>query len=284
MAEPSLRAPVALPVRGDSATADFVREAQHSLFDFQGVSAKSAGNVRLKASVNKATLHQYTQRQAVMPGLPDPDGLRTLAGNIKQHAIENLDYYLEQLKANVEKNGGHVHFAATADDARRIIMGIVERTKSTRVVKSKSMASEEIELAHLMEEKGLDVVETDLGEFIVQIGKDKPSHIVAPIIHLDTAQIADLMCAHFGVEHCVEPKKLAEYARVHLRDKFRRADLGMTGGELPGGGDGARLRGGERGERTAERDDASGDDQPGGDREGGAAAGGSGRHAQVAGA
>jgi L-lactate dehydrogenase complex protein LldF len=94
------------------------------------------------------------------------------------------------------------------------------------------MASEEIELAHLMEEKGIDVVETDLGEFIVQIGKDKPSHIVAPIIHLDTAQIADLMCAHFGVEHCVEPKKLAEYARVHLRDKFRRADLGMTGGNF----------------------------------------------------
>jgi hypothetical protein len=106
MAEPSLRAPVALPVRPDSATADFVQEAQHTLFDFQGVSSKSAGNVRLKASVNKATLHQYTQRQAVMPGLPDAEGLRTLAGEIKQHAIENLDYYLEQLKANVEEKWG----------------------------------------------------------------------------------------------------------------------------------------------------------------------------------
>jgi L-lactate dehydrogenase complex protein LldF len=232
MADPSLRAPVAIPVHPDSATAEFLQEAQHSLFDFHGVSSKASGDVRLKKSVNKATLHQYTQRQQRMPDLPDPDGLRTLAGDIKQHAIEHLDYYLEQLKANVEKNGGHVHFAATADDARRIIMGIVAQTKSKSVVKSKSMASEEIELAHLMEAKGLDVVETDLGEFIVQIGKDKPSHIVAPIIHLDTAQIADLMCKHFGVEHCVEPKKLADYARVHLRDKFRRADLGMTGGNF----------------------------------------------------
>ena len=232
MADPSLRAPVAIPVHPDSATADFVQEAQHTLFDFHGVSSKNAVDVRLKKSVNKATLHQYTQRQQVMPDLPDADGLRTLAGDIKQHAIENLDYYLEQLKANVERNGGHVHFAATGDDARRIIMDIVERSKSKTVVKSKSMASEEIELAHLMEARGIDVVETDLGEFIVQIGKDKPSHIVAPIIHLDTAQIADLMCKHFGVEHCVEPKKLADYARVHLRDKFRRADLGMTGGNF----------------------------------------------------
>ncbi|HEY7119343.1 MAG TPA: LutB/LldF family L-lactate oxidation iron-sulfur protein [Tepidisphaeraceae bacterium] len=228
----SLRAPVAIPVHPHSATADFVQEAQHSLFDFHGVSARNAADVRLKRAVNKATLHQYTQRQAQMPQLPDPDGLRSLAGRIKQHAIENLDYYLEQLKANVEKNGGQVHFAATADDARRIIMDIARRANCHRVVKSKSMASEEIELAHLMEARGMDVVETDLGEFIVQIGKDKPSHIVAPIIHLDTEQIADVMCKHFGVEHCTEPKKLAEYARVHLRDKFRRADLGMTGGNF----------------------------------------------------
>lgn len=236
MAEPSspppLRAPVAIPVHPGSATADFLQEAQNTPFDFQGVSSKNAVNVRLKTSVNKATLHQYTQRQQRMPELPDADGLRTLAGEIKQHAVENLDYYLEQLTANVEKNGGHVHFAATANDARRIIMDLAERAKCHRVVKSKSMASEEIELAHLMEAKGMDVVETDLGEFIVQIGHDKPSHIVAPIIHMDTAQIADVLCKHFGVEHCTEPKKLAEYARVHLRDKFRRADLGMTGGNF----------------------------------------------------
>ena len=194
----SLRAPLAIPVHRDSATAHFVQEAQHSLFDFHGVSSRNAVDERLKRAVNKATLHQYTQRQAVMPDLPDADGLRTLAGRIKQHTIENLDYYLEQLKENVERNGGHVHFAATADDARRIILDIARRANCKRVIKSKSMASEEIELAHTMEAIGMDVVETDLGEFIVQIGKDKPSHIVAPIIHLDTARIAEMMCKHFG--------------------------------------------------------------------------------------
>ena len=125
MAEPSspaaLRAPVAIPVHPGSATADFLAEAQNTPFDFQGVSSKNAVNVRLKTSVNKATLHQYTQRQQRMPELPDADGLRTLAGDIKQHTVEHLDYYLEQFKGNVERNGGHVHLAATAEDARRII-------------------------------------------------------------------------------------------------------------------------------------------------------------------
>src|SRR5258706_2227928 len=122
MPEPSLRAPASIPIQPGSATAEFVDEAQHSLFDFHGVSSKNAVDVRLKKSVNKATLHQYTQRQAIMPDLPDADGLRALAGDIKQHAIENLDYYLEQLKTNVERNGGDVHFAATAGDARRVIL------------------------------------------------------------------------------------------------------------------------------------------------------------------
>src|SRR5258706_5934301 len=150
MSEPSLRAPVAIPVKPGSATAEFVEEAQHSLFDFHGVSSKNAVDVRLKRAVNKATLHQYTQRQAVMPDLPDADGLRTLAGDIKQHAIENLDYYLDQLKTNVERNGGHVHFAATAEDARRIILEIARRADFTRGIKSKAMASEEIEVAPTM--------------------------------------------------------------------------------------------------------------------------------------
>lgn len=221
-----------LPVHPSSATADFIDEAQHSLFDFHGVTSKHAVNARLKKSVNKATLHQYTQRLARMPELPDADGLRTMAGQIKQHTLEHLDYYLEQLTANVEKNGGHVHFAATANDARRLIMEIVEKSNCHRVIKSKSMASEEIELAHLMEARGLDVVETDLGEFIVQIAHDRPSHIVAPIIHMDTAQIAEIFSSYFGTPYCDDPKSLADQARLHLRNKFRRSDLGMTGGNF----------------------------------------------------
>ncbi|HYE19038.1 MAG TPA: LutB/LldF family L-lactate oxidation iron-sulfur protein [Tepidisphaeraceae bacterium] len=204
----------------------------YTAFEFHDLADKNAQDPNLKRAVNKATLHQYTQRQARMTDLPDPDGIRTLAGDIKQHTLDYLDYYLEQLKANVEKNGGHVHFARDATDARRIIMDIADKANCKKVIKSKSMASEEIELAHLMESRGLDVVETDLGEFIIQINHDRPSHIVAPVIHMETKAIADLFCKYFGSEYCENPKSLADQARFHLRDKFRRADLGMTGGNF----------------------------------------------------
>src|SRR5690606_17489948 len=153
-------------------------QAAAAKFDFHTISVKAAGDEQLKASINNAVLRQHIGRQVCLTELPDADKLRTLAGNIKQHAIENLDYYLEQLAANVKKNGGHVYFASTAEDARRIILDIAKQTNATRVIKSKSMVSEEINLAHIMEAAGLDVVETDLGEFIVQISHDKPSHLV----------------------------------------------------------------------------------------------------------
>src|SRR4051794_23014513 len=128
----------------DENTADFLEEAAASKFDFHQVSVKAAGDEQLKRSVNNAVMRQYTARQLCLTELPDADKLRSLAGEIKQHAIEHLDYYLEQLKTNVEKNGGHVHFASTAADARRIILDIASRTHATRVIKSKSMVSEEI--------------------------------------------------------------------------------------------------------------------------------------------
>ena len=164
--------------------------------------------------------------------LPDSDRLRTLAGDIKQHALDYLDYYLDQLVANVEKNGGHVHFASTGADARRIILDIARQAQCTRVIKSKSMVSEEINLAHALELAGLDVVETDLGEFIVQISHDKPSHLVAPIVHKDKASIAKLFSEYFGTPYCDDPNALCDQARLYLRDKFRKSDFGMTGGNF----------------------------------------------------
>src|SRR4026208_2607649 len=93
-------------------TADFLAQAAEAKFNFHEVSVKAAGDERLKRSINNAVLRQYTGRQLIMPELPAAAGLRALAGDIKQHALDYLDYYLEQLTANVEKNGGHVHFAA----------------------------------------------------------------------------------------------------------------------------------------------------------------------------
>ena len=216
----------------DENTREFLEQAAASPFDFGKVSVKAAGDEQLKRSVNNAVLRQYTARQLRILDLPNPDAIRTLAGEIKQHTLDHLDYYLEQLKANVERNGGHVHFASTAADARRIIMGIARKAGCHRVIKSKSMVSEEIELAHHMERAGMDVVETDLGEFIVQIGKDKPSHIVAPIVHMNKAAISKLFSEYFGTPPCDDPNELCDQARLHLRNKFRNADFGMTGGNF----------------------------------------------------
>src|SRR5690349_20135085 len=132
-------------------------------FDFHRESVAAAANEKLKRSINNAVMRQQTARQHQLAALPHPDQLRTLAGQIKQHAIENLDFYLEQLADNVRKNGGHVHFAANGIEARQIILDIARRQNATRVIKSKSMVNEEINLAHVLEQAGLDVVETDLG-------------------------------------------------------------------------------------------------------------------------
>src|SRR5204862_5346333 len=134
--------------------------------------------------------------------------------------------------ASVRRNRGHVHFASSGADARRIILDIAREADCTRVIKSKSMVSEEINLAHALELAGMDVVETDLGEFIVQIGHDKPSHLVAPIVHKDKASIAKLFSEYFGTPYCDEPDALCGQARTFLRDKFRKADFGITGGNF----------------------------------------------------
>src|SRR6185436_3596589 len=169
--------------QSDSHTQDFLEQAAASKFDFHQVSVKAAGDEKLKTAINNAVMRQYTGRQLRLLQLPDSDALRTLAGQIKQHALDYLDYYLDQLATNVRKNGGQVHFAATGEDAKRIIAKIAADAGCSRCIKSKSMVSEEINLVHALEAAGMDVVETDLGEFIVQISHDRPSHLVAPIVH-----------------------------------------------------------------------------------------------------
>lgn len=216
----------------DPNSAAFLEEAEASAFNFHELSSKAAGDERLKAAVNNAVLRQHSARQLRILELPEADKLKTLAGEIKQHALDHLDYYLEQLGQNVERNGGHVHFAADAAEARRIILDIAKHHDAKRVIKSKSMVSEEIHLAQAMEAAGMDVVETDLGEFIVQISKDRPSHLVAPIVHKDRQSIAKLFSEYFKTPFNDDPAALTMQARAFLRDKFRRSDLGITGGNF----------------------------------------------------
>jgi L-lactate dehydrogenase complex protein LldF len=216
----------------DQHTAEFLHEAHAAKFDFHSLSVKSAGDERLKTAVTTATMKQYTGRQLKLMELPDSDKLRTLAGEIKQHTLDNLDYYLVQVKEAVEACGGHVHFASSGDQARQIILDIAKSRNCKTCVKSKSMASEEIELTHALEVTGMETVETDLGEFIIQIGHDRPSHIVAPIVHKDRASIAKLFAEYFHTAYDDDPKSMTMRARQHLRQRFRRADFGITGGNF----------------------------------------------------
>lgn len=201
--------------------------------DFRARSTRAAGDEKLKHATSSAVLRQYVARQEKLRELPDSDALRTLAGQIKQHALDHLDFYLRQLSANVRQRGGQVHFAATAADARRIVMEIVAEHGVRRVIKSKSMVSEEVDLTPALEAAGLDVVETDLGEFIAQVAHERPSHLVTPIVHKSRQAVCDLFTTFFNRKDCTDdPTFLTGLARAHLREKFRHADMGMTGGNF----------------------------------------------------
>src|SRR5262249_53093098 len=159
----------------------------------------------------------------------DSDKLRDHAKRIKQHALANLDRYLEQLEASVQRLGGHVHWAATAADARKIITDIARATGCKIAVKSKSMTSEEGHLNGALEAAGLEVVETDFGEFIIQLAGERPSHLVAPAVHHTRESVARVLSRYVGQALPDDPKELALTGRRLLREKFRRADLGISG-------------------------------------------------------
>jgi len=178
---------------------------------------------------NSCVKKDYGRRELLAADLPDPDALRALAAQIKAHTLDHLDYYLEQLEANIIRNGGRVHFANNAEEANAIIVDICKKTQSKLVVKSKSMVSEETELNHALTAAGVEPVETDLGELIVQVSNDHPSHIVMPIIHKRAKQVGEVFAKFFNVGFTDDPQQLAEMARVYLRNKFQDADLGISG-------------------------------------------------------
>ncbi|MFN3232380.1 MAG: LutB/LldF family L-lactate oxidation iron-sulfur protein [Alphaproteobacteria bacterium] len=163
----------------------------------------------------------------------DFDGLRDRARDIRVEALANLGGYLEQFEANVVAAGGQVHWAADAFEARELVVSICQEAGAQTVTKSKSMVTEEIELNPALEAAGLTPVETDLGEYIIQLRQEKPSHIIAPVIHLSKDQVADTFHeAHqpFGYETRLDDRAdLVREARQVLRSKFLSADVGITG-------------------------------------------------------
>ena len=187
------------------------------------------GDERVVRAVHAATFRKFDDRLAALRGLRDANEVRDLATQIKQHTIENLATYLRRFVAQAESGGARVHFAADAARAREIICGIARDSGAKLAVKSKSMTTEEVHLNDALLAAGVKTVETDLGEYIVQIDNDRPSHIVTPIIHKDRAQVAQAMVREIGCEYTEDPTELTKIARKHLREIFRRCDLGITG-------------------------------------------------------
>src|SRR5699024_5454090 len=154
---------------------------------------------------------------------------RSLGEEIRTHTLENIDFYLQQLSDEVAKRGGNVYFAETAEDANEYIRQVIKEKNAKKVAKSKSMVTEEIGLNDVLEENGVDVVETDLGEWILQLDEDPPSHIVTPAIHKDKGRIRETFAEKKGYQESDKPEELAAFAREQLRQEFLSADVGITG-------------------------------------------------------
>ena len=160
----------------------------------------------------------------------EPNSLRKLAGAIKDHTLHRLDEYLEKAEKSLTDRGVNVHFASTDEDARQAILSILRQHKVTQLTKSKSMAAEEIHLNPFLIENGIECLESDLGEFIIQLDGDEPSHIVKPIIHKNRRGIAETFLREgIAADYNDDPETITRRARVHLREKYMEAEAGITG-------------------------------------------------------
>jgi L-lactate dehydrogenase complex protein LldF len=183
----------------------------------------------LQQALTIATTKFIDLRKDSFAGFPEGDWLRDQARSIKEATLQRLDFYLGQLADSVERLGGRVHWAATGGEARDTILELCRDRGVRMVVKSKSMATEEIELNEALEGAGVTPVETDLGEYIIQLAHEKPSHIIAPAIHKTKAQVAELISVVARQRLAADPEVLTAAARVLLRQKFLQADMGITG-------------------------------------------------------
>jgi len=183
----------------------------------------------LQEALTIATTKFIDLRREAFEDFPEGEALRDRARAIKEATLQRLDHYLETLIANIERLGGHVHYAKTSEEARAIVVDIARRTGARMAVKSKSMATEEIHLNEALEHAGITPVETDLGEYIIQLAHERPSHIIAPAIHKTKGQVADLFGREFKRRVEADPEVLTKIARDELREKFLQADLGITG-------------------------------------------------------
>lgn len=184
----------------------------------------------MRGAVSSAQQRFQTRRLRQAEILGNWEEWRSHAEEIRQHVLNNLDYYLYQLSENVAKRGGHVFFAQTAEEAREYVKSVAEKRQAKKIVKSKSMVTEEISLNQALESIGCEVIETDLGEYILQVDDhEPPSHIVVPALHKNRYQIRDVFKEKQGYANSEKPEEIALHVREKLRNEYLSADLGITG-------------------------------------------------------
>jgi L-lactate dehydrogenase complex protein LldF len=188
------------------------------------------GDTQLRKNVRHATDVIQAKRARVVGEMPDWQELREAGRQIRQHTMEHLDFYLEEFEAKCTRAGGVVHWARDAEEARQIIVRLVKASGSDEVIKIKSMTTEEIQLNSALEAAGIHPFETDLAELIIQLGEDRPSHIVVPALHKNRQQIREIFQREMNLPGLGErPEDLADAARMFLREKFLRVKTGVSG-------------------------------------------------------
>lgn len=205
---------------------------------FPALAEHEMANVQLRTNLARATTTIRTKRAARVAEMPHWEDLRTAGSDTKSYVMENLPELLLQFEQAVTHNGGHVHWAADADEANQIIETLINEHAPVldngrrEVIKVKSMATQEIGLNEYLAPRGIDAYETDLAELIVQLGHDRPSHILVPAIHRNRNEIRDIFIRGMeGVDETLsnEPTDLAEAARLHLRNKFLTTKVAVSG-------------------------------------------------------
>jgi len=205
---------------------DYLRETHHEFLDAAGQALSNPSLQRILGTLGD-TLGQ--RNRDAFAALPNSALIRERARTIKDAALADLHVHLETLERSVLTRGGHVHWADDGAAACRTIVGICRQRAARTVVKSKSMTSEEIHLNEALAHAGIEPIETDLGEYIIQLAGHRPSHIVGPAVHLSAEQIAEILSKPAGERLPAEREVLAGFARKALREKFAQADVGISG-------------------------------------------------------
>ncbi len=206
--------------------------AVHEHHEFVAASREALNSPNLQTALYRLGETLAAGNRTAFEKLPGSSLLRDKARAIKDHTLAHLDQYIEQLERAVTARGGQVHFAADAANAQQIVASIARQSGIKRIVKSKSMVTEEIHLNHYLEKEGFEVTETDFGEYIIQLAGERPSHLVAPVVHKTVEEVAEVMNRRLHSDTPADAKELANLARRKLRVKFAESEMGITGGNF----------------------------------------------------